>query len=516
MKKIFTLISILFISLGLVGCSLSTSKGGKSAYDIAVDNGFVGTEVEWLESLKGEDGKSLNIVDIYNVAVENGYEGDISQFVREYLQGTYIEGKSAYDIAVEEGYEGTLEEWLASLKGEMGLTGPQGEGIDLYETYQKLIELNEIDCTFLEFVQDYLNVNLTTSNQQVISQALLSAVKIVATNDILYDSEGNPNLDASGKSGAGVVYKFSGEDAVYIITNYHVVYDSEDTKEAHKYIHVNFIGNQFLSHSFEAKFIGGSATYDIAVLYVKDERIKDLGLKAVEVFDSNNLVAGTTAIALGNPQGDGIAVTEGIVSVDSEDIYMDPITTENVTVDSNGEVGMRVIRIDTPVNSGNSGGGLFNNEGQLIGIVNAKIMSSTVVNIGYAIPSNIAANVADNLIRNYNGISPSIVTKCLIGITITINDSYAIFDKETSTTRLYEEIIVVEVSPTSVLFVKVLAGDIIKSITFNGRTYEATRDFVILDACLNATVGTSATITVDRGGVTHIFNFTFETSTIIG
>ena len=512
MKKVLIFIGMLLIAFSLFGCVTI----GKSAYDIAVENGFVGTEAEWLESLKGKDGASLNILDIYNAAVDNGYKGELLDFVKEYFSDVAIEGKSAYDLAVEEGYEGTLEEWLASLKGQMGMTGPQGEGIDLYKTYQKLVELGEVNCSFLEFVQDYLHVNLNTSNQEIISKALLSAVKIVATNDILYDTAGNPNPNATGKSGAGVVYKLVGDNGAYIITNYHVVYDSEETKKAHTNIYVNFIGDQYLVNAFKAKFIGGSATFDIAVLYIEDTRLKDMEIRAVDLFDSNKLVAGTPAIAIGNPQGDGIAVTEGIVSVDSEDIYMEPISTENVTLNADGEVGMRVIRIDTPVNSGNSGGGLFNNHGELIGIVNAKIMSSTVVNIGYAIPSNIAVNVTENLIRNYNGSKPSVVSKCLIGITITINNSYSIFDKETQTLRLYEDIKVMEVSPTSALFQKVLPGDLIRSITFGGKTYEATRDFVILDACLNATVGTSATVTVERNGKLHSFEFIFNNSTIVG
>ena len=184
---------MLLIACSLFGCVTV----GKSAYDIAVENGFVGTEAEWLESLKGKDGDSLNILDIYNAAVSNGYKGELLDFVKEYFSDVSIEGKSAYDLAVEEGYEGTLEEWLASLKGQMGMTGPQGEGIDLYKTYQKLVELGEVNCSFLEFVQDYLHVNLNTSNQEIISKSLLSAVKIVATNDILYDSAGNPNPNAT-------------------------------------------------------------------------------------------------------------------------------------------------------------------------------------------------------------------------------------------------------------------------------------------------------------------------------
>ena len=516
MKKIYIFLGLLFISFSLFSCNISTKLSGKSAYDIAVENGFIGTEAEWLESLKGKDGQSLNILDIYNAALENGFKGTLLEFVEQYFSDTPIEGKSAYDLAVEEGYEGTLEEWLASLKGETGMTGPQGESIDLYATYQKLVELGEINCSFLEFVQDYLKVDLNTSNQQVISKALLSAVKIIATNDKLYDNFGNLNTDATGKAGAGVVYRLVGDDGAYIITNYHVVYDFEGSGKALENIYVNFIGDQYLLNAFKAKVIGGSATYDIAVLYMKDDRLKDLDIRGVDLFDSNQLVAGTPAIAIGNPQSDGIAVTEGIVSVDSEEIYMDPLATENVTLTANGEVAMRVIRIDAPVNSGNSGGGVFNNNGELIGIVNAKIKSSTVANIGYAIPSNIAVNVAENLIRNYNGYTPSTVSKCLIGISITVVNSYSIFDKTTSTLRLYDDTKIVEVSPTSVLLNKVLPGDIIKTISFDGRTYEVTRNFVILDACLNASVGTEATITVERNGTLHTYNFVFNNSTIVG
>lgn len=512
MKRFILFLTILLTTLIISGCALSSNRVAKSAYDIAVDNGFVGTEAEWLESLKGEDGKSLHILDIYNAAVNDGYKGSLLEFVDVYFDGVNIEGKSAYDIAVEEGYEGSLEDWLNSLKGEMGMTGPQGEGIDLYETYLKLIELEEINCTFLEFVQDYLKVDISTSNQQVISKMLLSAVKIVATSDDLT----NPNINPSGVSGAGVVYKKVGKDTAYIITNYHVVIDSDSTKSAYKTILVNFFGNQYLDHAIEAKFIGGSATYDIAVLYIKDNRLNDINFEAVKVFDSNDLVVGTPAIAVGNPRGDGISATEGIVSVDSEDIYMKPITTENVSLDSKGRVRMRVLRVDTPINSGNSGGGLFNNKGELIGIVNAKPSESTIEGVGYAIPSNIAVNVADNIIRNQGSFGHSYVSKCILGITITINNSYAIFDKATSTTRLYEDIKVTEVTPTSVLYNKVLPNDIIKSISFNGNTYYATRDFVILDALLNASVGMSGSITVERNGALFTFSFVFETSTIIG
>lgn len=517
MKKIILLVCFFGILLFTAGCTGEALRG-KSAYEIAVDNGFVGTEAEWLESLKGNDGESLDIVDMYEAAKEHdGFTGTLTEFVQHYFKDVDIVGESAYELAVREGFEGTLEEWLASLQGIAGMDGPQGESIDLYNTYLKLIELGEINCSFLTFVQDYLQVDLNVSIQPVVSEAILSCVKIVVTEQKLVNGDGSINSSVMGKSGAGVVYKMNQSDgSAYIITNYHVVYDSEVSGGICDYIYVNFIGNQYIDHSVKAKFIGGSSTYDIAILYITgSEAIKNGEVKAIEAMDSNLVVAGTTAIAIGNPQGSGIAVTEGIVSVDSETIYMDPIAPSS-TVNEKGEVEMRVIRIDTPVNPGNSGGGLFNENGKLIGIVNAKIISTEVTNIGYAIPANIAINIADKIIKNYNGYTPAQLTKCLIGITITVKSSSAIYDPLTSTTRINEQIKIVEVSPTSVLYGKVLPEDIIKSITFDGKTFEATRDFVILDACLRAEVGMKGKITVLRNGVEYSYDFTFLNQTYIG
>jgi hypothetical protein len=94
----------------IVGIGLAGGSGdaGKSAYDIACEHGFEGTEEEWLESLNGSDGKSA-----YQVAVENGFEGTEEEWL-ESLNGS--DGKSAYQLAVENGFHGTEQQWLESLK----------------------------------------------------------------------------------------------------------------------------------------------------------------------------------------------------------------------------------------------------------------------------------------------------------------------------------------------------------------------------------------------------------------
>ena len=113
----------------MAGTSLNGSNGddGKSAYELAVENGYRGTEEEWLASLKGNtgnDGKSA-----YELAVEKGYQGTEEEWLAS-LNGSNgndgDDGKSAYELAVENGYQGTEEEWLASLKGSAGDQGDDG------------------------------------------------------------------------------------------------------------------------------------------------------------------------------------------------------------------------------------------------------------------------------------------------------------------------------------------------------------------------------------------------------
>lgn len=88
---------------------------GPSAYEVAVNAGFVGTEQEWLDSLQGENGRTA-----YELAVEGGFEGTQEEWI-ESLRGD--DGLSAYEIAVNGGFEGTEEEWLESLVGEGGGNG---------------------------------------------------------------------------------------------------------------------------------------------------------------------------------------------------------------------------------------------------------------------------------------------------------------------------------------------------------------------------------------------------------
>ena len=89
------------MAVGFTACDFS-DENAKSAYEIAVENGFTGTEAEWLNSLRGangSDGSDLDINDVYDAAVQNGYEGTFLEFLKEYLSADISENNDTETIA---------------------------------------------------------------------------------------------------------------------------------------------------------------------------------------------------------------------------------------------------------------------------------------------------------------------------------------------------------------------------------------------------------------------------------
>jgi len=324
--------------------------------------------------------------------------------------------------------------------------------------------------------------------------------------------------DASGYSaGSGVIYQLDREKGnAYIITNYHVVYDNASSakdkisENIRVYLYgMYFDGTDRLNETgILAEYVGGSMTYDIAVLKITgSEKVKESDALAIKIADSNKLTPGVTAIAIGNPEGVGISVTSGVVSVESEHITMTAV--DNVT-----PVTMRVIRIDTAVNSGNSGGGLFNAKGQLIGIVNAKLKQSSVENIGYSIPSNVAIGIAQNIIDNCDGKENKSVIKCLIGITVFTTDTRAEYNDD-GTITLYDTVEIQSLTETSLAKGVLKAGDILCKVKISDKDeHTICRQFEMIDILLDARVGDTVTITVLREGKEVSFTGTFTEDTV--
>lgn len=399
---------------------------------------------------------------------------------------------SAYDIAVKNGFVGTEEEWLASLRGEDGKDGEDGTGTGNPAASDTARNINE---------------------------ALLASVSIYCR----FTKEGvPPALGGTGEmsgysAGSGVIYKLDKKAGdAYIITNYHVVYNNESFDKDHisEDIRVYLYGMYFDGTSrmdetgIKAEYIGGSMTYDIAVLKITgSEAIQNSDAKKVKLADSNKVSAGITALAIGNPEGSGTAITSGIVSVESESISM-------LAVDEKTRITLRVIRIDTAVNSGNSGGGLFNEKGELIGIVNAKTKKEGVENIGYAIPSNVAVFAADNIIDNCDGKENKKIQKCLVGITVTTTGSRAEYNEKDGSITLYDTVSIVEVTENSIAKGVLKSGDILIGLTLDGKEYTIHRQFELTDTVLKSRVGSTITLTVLRDGEKITFTDRFTEANV--
>lgn len=314
-----------------------------------------------------------------------------------------------------------------------------------------------------------------------------------------------PSTSSYYTAGSGVIYRLETDGSAFIVTNHHVVYDSGSNTEnkVSDKIYVYLYGLESEAYAIPATYVGGSANYDIAVLRVdQSDVLKDAiasgAASAVTLGEQNEIVPGMTTIAIGNPSASdadlgGLSVTQGIVSVDSEYITM-------TAADGSGQVEFRVIRTDTPVNSGNSGGGLFNDKGELVGIVNAKIMSSDLENIGYAIPIGVVRGVADNIIDYCYGQECESVMRGLLGITVTTSALSTSYDSESGMFVKNEEITVYEVSAGGLGEEILKANDMIKSITVGEKTVVITRQYHLIDAMLDVRVGDTVSLVIVRDG----------------
>ena len=370
----------------------------------------------------------------------------------------------------------------------LGTTQTQPAG-DTYVTVEKVEEIDGIT----------INSNYSP-NILAATKALLSAVSIACKFEKLTSS----GYKEGYSSGSGVIFsldKAKGE--AYVLTNYHVVYDENaNTKNRiSDEISLFLYGQEYADYAIPATYVGGSMQYDLAVLKVSGSQVLiESNAVAAEFADSDKVSVLDIAIAVGNPEGESLSATVGYVNVDSEEIDNPALSGQSATQDSLGT--LRVMRIDAAVNHGNSGGGLFNDKGQLIGIVNAKIVDDSVDNIGYAIPSNVAKYIAENILYYCNGKDNEYVKRCMLGISIQVSEASTDFDKETGRLTKVEKVKIVSLTDKSAAKGILKENDIINSLTLDGKKYEITRLYHVTDVMLNARPGSTVIFNVTRDGVT--------------
>lgn len=417
-------------------------------------------------------------------------------------------GKSAYDIAVENGFEGTQSEWLESLKGQDGADGKDGkDGTDGEDGLNGQDGKDSTSAVGGDTYQTYIQLDGGEDVSAAASMALRSTVSISAAHTTRVTVGGfwgqQQTQEYSYSSlGSGVIYRLDGGNA-FIITNYHVVYSSDSLAEngISENIQVFLYGMTDSAQSISATYVGGSMYYDIAVLYVENSDIlKNSCATAVTMGDSNALLAGQRAIAVGNPEGGGLSVTSGIISVVSEYLSM-------TAADDKTTVTYRTIRVDTPINSGNSGGGLYNAKGELIGIVNAKLVSSDVDNIGFAIPAAIAQGVADNIIDHCYGKENQSVMRALLGVTLEVTQSHMVYDEQSGGLTLEGTVSVAQVNEGSLAEGMLMEGDVILSVRVGDRVTKVSQSYHAIDAMLYAREGDTVEWEITRNGEKRTLQF---------
>ena len=181
---------------------------------------------------------------------------------------------------------------------------------------------------------------------------------------------------SSAVSGSGFIISTDG----YILTNHHVI--EEAAKGNYEISVLTHDGTEYI-----ASIVGYEADNDVAVLKIDAE-----GLSAVTLGNSDYMAVGDTVYAVGNPLGElEYTMTGGMVSALDRDISTYDSSTGTYT-------SINMFQIDAAVNSGNSGGPVYDSHGQVIGIVTAKYSDTGVEGLGFAVPINDAVAIAEDLI----------------------------------------------------------------------------------------------------------------------
>jgi len=240
---------------------------------------------------------------------------------------------------------------------------------------------------FYNFYLKELVVTTTKEEVTVTDKGIADSVEKVFDSVVVIKNYVNGRLYSTG---TGVVYKADNKYG-YILTNSHVISGSTEIK-------LVFTNNKEIS----AEVVGNDEYSDIAVLRVG----KDNVIKVAEIGSSTDLRVGDTAFAVGAPIDSSTyswSVTRGIISGKNRVV--------EASVNNSSKYVMEVLQTDAAINQGNSGGPLCNSNGEVIGITNMKLASTTIEGMGFAIPIEKAVEYADkfisggNISRPYLGVS---------------------------------------------------------------------------------------------------------------
>lgn len=293
----------------------------------------------------------------------------------------------------------------------------------------------------------------TTLSEVVAAKALPSVVSIQAMNE----------STGEGGMGSGVILDEDGN----VLTNYHVI-EGSDT----------LLVSLDDGTSYEAEVVGTDASSDLAVIQLQD--IEDAQTTPIEVADSDDVVVGEWAMTVGSPFGNEQSVSTGIVSA----LYRSTALPN----DYGTAVYANMIQTDAAINPGNSGGALVNDEGELIGICSVfESYSGSSSSVGFAIPSNYAINIANQIIDGETPVHP------YLGVSLTSVNAAIAAQRNLSVDSGAYVVEVLDDGPADEADIEV--GDIVTAV--DDKEIDSADGLII--ALREHEVGEEVTLTVVRG-----------------
>lgn len=537
------------IFIGLKNNNGEDGKDGLSSYELAVKEGtFSGSLTEYLSSLNGEDGRDVSVEDLYN-AYKRETNSDIS--LVDFLTTYYPDGI----------YSSTEKRTQSEIATNIALRST----VDICYSYYMNTQVQQLT----ELSDGYYAITTTSSCPVGVSAGsgviykMTSDVAYIITNyhvvyadnysnssdySVYYDSTNQKYVTA--KIDSSKITKKLVNMGLFGGYSYYDCVSKTDVEYAPLYTHfldsynVYLYGYQDEEHALTATFVGGSADNDIAVLKIEKSASNENSLifsgnyTAVTLGDSTKLVVGEDAIAVGNPLiADTSKVNTDELKTPAEYVagfkksYVDALclTATNGVVSSvsevqpfssligSGTVDMRLIRVSSAINAGNSGGGLYDIDGRLIGIVNGKIASSDYDNVGYAIPINVASRIADQVIAQCDGDNTKVTIKVLTNASFGIETKTSnnkTYDKTNQEWTNENKVVVSSVSALGEFSKKGLGKDVvINSIKINDTTYTLHDSYDFCDYLLIASFKDNVKVVLNITSLTETKDYEFNFST---
>lgn len=549
--NIFALLMIVFMAAFTIYTGINASKAkdgrnGQSTYERAVELGeFYGSEYEYLKSLHGKDGSDVTIEEVYNAYLsENGLtssEMTLSEFIMKIYPDNILdidETTSAAELATASALRSTVdicysfymnnpiiyvEEDIGSNQNKIYKIETSS---DYYEKYTAIgvsagsgviYKIDNIGTSDINDDVAYIitNYHVLYADNFTNDEDNYRVFYNLSTNEYFTATYDENNV----KSGIQNIYwgnQIIGTESYSYLENADVIEAPIETHFLDSY-GVYVYGFQSSEYELSASFVGGSADNDIAVLKVErnksenNERLFNGNYKAVDLGDSKKINEGETVIAVGNPlladtsnindKGNAQTFVDGLkqsyvnalclTATSGEISAISEYTKFQSLLDPAAAVEMRLIRVSSAINAGNSGGGLYDIGGRLVAIVNGKYSSENYESIGFAIPINIAARLADRIIDECDGrntrISAIKSTISSLGFSVENGNSDYRYDSSSGLWIRERNVIVKEVSASAVNF-GIETGKIISAISFNNEEtkYALTEYYDLNDVLLMA------------------------------